>query len=82
MDDIEREAIRAEIQDDVDIVATARAGSSRSLHRYSAIPYDIARGCAAGHMPEMNVLCVIGDYSTQSDQPIMNNLKVPVRQSI
>jgi hypothetical protein len=84
VDDIEREAIRAEIQefDDVDIVATARAGSSRSLHRYSAIPYDIARGCAAGHMPEMNVLCVIGDYSTQSDQPIMNNLKVPVRQSI
>lgn len=82
MDDIEREAIRAEIQDDVDIVATARAGSSRSLHRYSAIPYDIARGCAAGHMPEMNVLCVIGDYSTQSDQPIMKNLKVPVRRSI
>jgi len=41
VDDIEREAIRAEIQDDVDIVATARAGSSRSLHRYSAIPYDI-----------------------------------------
>jgi len=63
-------------------VATARAGSSRSLHRYSAIPYDIARGCAAGHMPEMNVLCVIGDYSTQSDQPIMKNLKVPVRRSI
>jgi len=82
VDDIEREAIRAEIQDDVDIVATARAGSSRSLHRYSAIPYDIARGCAAGHMPEMNVLCVIGDYSTQSDQPIMKNLKVPVRRSI
>jgi len=43
VDDIEREAIRPEIQefDDVDIVATARAGSSRSLHRYSAIPYDI-----------------------------------------
>jgi len=60
----------------------AGAGSSRSLHRYSAIPYDIARGCAAGHMPEMNVLCVIGDYSTQSDQPIMKNLKVPVRRSI
>jgi anaerobic selenocysteine-containing dehydrogenase len=53
--------------DDVDIVATARDGSTRSLHRYKAIPYDIPRGCAAGYVPEMNVLCAIGDYSTQSD---------------
>jgi hypothetical protein len=68
--------------DDVDIVATARDGSTRSVHRYKAIPYDIPRGCAAGYMPEMNVLCAIGDYSTQSDQPIMKNLNVPVRQSI
>jgi hypothetical protein len=33
-------------------------------------------------MPEMNVLCAIGDYSTQSDQPIMKKLKVTVRRSI
>jgi anaerobic selenocysteine-containing dehydrogenase len=68
--------------DDVDIVATARDGSTRSLHRYKAIPYDIPRGCAAGYMPEMNVLCAIDDYSTQSDQHIMMNLKVTVRRSI
>jgi anaerobic selenocysteine-containing dehydrogenase len=68
--------------DDVDIVATARDGSTRSLHRYKAIPYDIPRGCAAGYMPEMNVLCAIGDYSTRSDQPIMKKLKVTVRPSI
>ena len=30
----------------------------------------------------MNVLCAIGDYSTQSDQPIMKNMKVTVRRSI
>ncbi|OBJ92645.1 formate dehydrogenase [Mycolicibacterium fortuitum] len=64
--------------DDVDIVATARDGSTRSLRRYKAIPYGIPRGCAAGYMPEMNVLCAIGDYSTQSDQPIMKNVKVRV----
>ncbi len=64
--------------DDVDIVATARDGSTRALHRYKAIPYGIPRGCAAGYMPEMNVLCAIGDYSTQSDQPIMKNVKVTV----
>ena len=67
--------------DYVDIVATARDGSTRSLHRYKAIPYQIPPGCAAGYMPEMNVLCAIGDFSSQSDQPIMKNLKVTVRPS-
>ncbi|TSD98132.1 FdhF/YdeP family oxidoreductase [Skermania sp. ID1734] len=67
--------------DEVDITATARDGSTRSVHRYKAIPYDIPPGCAAGYMPEMNVLCAIGDYSTQSDQPIMKNLKVTVAHS-
>ncbi|MFF9504734.1 FdhF/YdeP family oxidoreductase [Streptomyces sp. NPDC014656] len=62
----------------VDITATARDGGRRSLHGYLAVPYDIPRGCAAGYMPEMNVLCALGDYSTQSDQPIMKHLKVVI----
>ncbi|MFE4588607.1 FdhF/YdeP family oxidoreductase [Streptomyces laurentii] len=62
----------------VDITSTARDGSRRSLKGYTAVPYDIPRGCAAGYMPEMNVLCALGDYSTQSDQPIMKHLKVTV----
>ncbi|MEU2660808.1 FdhF/YdeP family oxidoreductase [Streptomyces sp. NPDC007325] len=65
----------------VDITATARDGSRRSLHGYLAVPYDIPRGCAAGYMPEMNVLCALGDYSTQSDQPIMKHLKVVIEPS-
>ncbi|MUL79599.1 FdhF/YdeP family oxidoreductase [Mycolicibacterium sp. CBMA 226] len=68
--------------DDVDIVATARDGSVRSLHRYKAVPYGIPRGNAAGYMPEMNVLCAIGDFSSQSDQPIMKNVKVSVTKSV
>ncbi|MDH6196274.1 molybdopterin-dependent oxidoreductase alpha subunit [Mycobacterium frederiksbergense] len=67
--------------DEVDITAIARDGSTRSLRRYTALPYRIPRGCAAGYMPEMNVLCAIGDHSTQSDQPIMKNLKVTVERS-
>ncbi|WP_042373369.1 FdhF/YdeP family oxidoreductase [Streptacidiphilus neutrinimicus] len=67
--------------DPVDVTATARDGSTRSLNGYLAIPYDIPRGCAAGYMPEMNVLCAIGDYSTQSDQPIMKHLKVTIVRS-
>ncbi|RDI13068.1 molybdopterin-dependent oxidoreductase alpha subunit [Rhodococcus sp. AG1013] len=65
--------------DDVDITSIARDGSTRSLHGYTAIPYDIPRGSAAGYMPEMNVLCAIGDYSTQSDQPLMKNVRITVR---
>lgn len=62
----------------VDITSTAKDGSRRSLEGYLAIPYDIPRGCAAGYMPEMNVLCALSDYSTQSDQPIMKHLKVTI----
>ncbi|WP_415938688.1 FdhF/YdeP family oxidoreductase [Streptomyces sp. 039-1] len=64
--------------DPVDIVATAKDGTRRRLDGYLAIPYDIPRGCAAGYMPEMNVLCAIGDYSLQSDQPLMKHVKVTI----
>lgn len=64
--------------DAVDITSTAKDGSRRGLRGYLAVPYDIPRGCAAGYMPEMNVLCALGDYSTQSDQPIMKHVKVTI----
>ncbi|MGM9385691.1 FdhF/YdeP family oxidoreductase [Streptomyces antibioticus] len=67
--------------DPVDIVSTAKDASERRLDGYLAIPYDIPRGCAAGYMPEMNVLCAIGDYSEQSDQPLMKHLKVTITRS-
>ncbi|MER5985187.1 FdhF/YdeP family oxidoreductase [Streptomyces sp. NPDC001787] len=62
----------------VDITSTAKDGSHRSLAGYLAVPYDIPRGCAAGYMPEMNVLCALCDYSTQSDQPLMKHVKVTI----
>ncbi|MDF3300255.1 FdhF/YdeP family oxidoreductase [Streptomyces tropicalis] len=64
--------------DPVDITSTAKDGTHRYLKGYLAVPYDIPRGCAAGYMPEMNVLCAIGDYSTQSDQPLMKHVKVTI----
>ncbi|BDH06020.1 FdhF/YdeP family oxidoreductase [Streptomyces seoulensis] len=64
--------------DEVDITSIAKDGSKRGVHGYKVIPYDIPEGCAAGYMPEMNVLCAIGDYSTQSDQPLMKNVNVMV----
>ena len=35
-------------------------------------------GCAAGYMPELNVLCGIADISTQSEQPVTKHLVVEV----
>ncbi|MFD5068693.1 FdhF/YdeP family oxidoreductase [Streptomyces sp. NPDC058369] len=67
--------------DPVDITSTARDGSRRRVERYLAVPYDIPRGCAAGYMPEMNVLCALVDYSTQSDQPLMKHVKVTITPS-
>jgi molybdopterin-dependent oxidoreductase alpha subunit len=65
----------------VDITATARDGSRRQLRRYTAIEYGMPRGCAAGYMPEMNVLIAASDYSRQSNQPLMKNIKVRVAPS-
>ncbi|GAB2865233.1 FdhF/YdeP family oxidoreductase [Actinocorallia aurea] len=62
----------------VDIVSTAKDGTERGLNGFLAVPYAIPPGCAAGYMPEMNVLCSIGDYSAQSDQPLMKHIKITV----
>jgi hypothetical protein len=55
----------------VDLTSFAKDGSTRHLAGFRAIPYNLPRGCAMDYMPEMNALCPIGDYSAQSDQPLM-----------
>lgn len=65
----------------IDVTSFAKDGSTRSAKGYRAVRYDIPRGCAAGYMPELNVLCPIGDYSRQSDQPLMKHLVVTVTAS-
>ena len=34
-----------------------------------------------GYMPELNVLCPVGDYSAQSDQPLMKHVIVEIKPS-
>jgi anaerobic selenocysteine-containing dehydrogenase len=62
----------------VDITSFRRDGSRRAVYGYRAVRYDVPRGCAAGYMPELNVLCGIADYSTASGQPVTNHLVVEV----
>ncbi len=65
----------------VDITSFAKDGSTRSVRGYRALPYDLPRGTAMGYMPELNVLCPIGDYSPQSDQPLMKHVIVEITPS-
>jgi molybdopterin-dependent oxidoreductase alpha subunit len=62
----------------VDIESITKDGSRRIVHGYRAVRYDIPTGCAAGYMPELNVLCGIADVSTQSEQPVTKHLVVEV----
>ncbi len=62
----------------VEITSFARDGTTRRLRGYRAIDYDTPVGTAAGYMPEMNVLCTLSDFSTQSDQPLTKHLIIDV----
>ncbi|MBS1999666.1 MAG: FdhF/YdeP family oxidoreductase [Cyanobacteria bacterium SZAS LIN-2] len=62
----------------IDITSFAKDGSTRSVKAFRAVKYNIPRGCASGYMPELNVLCPIGDFSAQSDQPMMKQVLIEV----
>ena len=65
----------------VDITSYSKDGGSRAVYGYRAVRYEIPRGCAAGYMPELNVLCGIADYSTASGQPVTKHLQVEITAS-
>jgi molybdopterin-dependent oxidoreductase alpha subunit len=65
----------------VDITSFAKDGSTRQVRGYRAIPYDLPRGSSMGYMPELNVLCAIGDYSLQTDQPLMKHVVVEITRT-
>jgi hypothetical protein len=65
----------------IDVTSFSRDGSTRTVHGYRAVLYEIPPGCAAGYMPELNVLCGMADFSTQSGQPVTKHLVVEVTSS-
>ncbi len=67
--------------DPVDVRSFSRDGTQRAVYGYRAVGYEVPRGCAAGYMPELNVLCGIADVSSQSDQPVTKHLVVDVTPS-
>ena len=59
----------------------SKDGRELELDGFRAVKYNIPAGCASGYMPELNVLAPLGDYSRQSDQPMMKQLLVEVKKS-
>jgi len=62
----------------VDVKSFSKDGTERNVYGYRAVRYELLSGCAAGYMPELNVLCGIADFSTQSGQPVTKHLVVEV----
>jgi molybdopterin-dependent oxidoreductase alpha subunit len=65
----------------IDVTSFSKDGTTRTVHGYRAVQYEIPPGCAAGYMPELNVLCGIADFSTQSEQPLTKHLVVEITPS-
>jgi molybdopterin-dependent oxidoreductase alpha subunit len=65
----------------VDVRSFSKDGTERTVYGYRAVRYEVPPGCAAGYMPELNVLCGIADFSTQSEQPVTKHLVVEVTPS-
>jgi anaerobic selenocysteine-containing dehydrogenase len=67
--------------DETDIVSYAKDGSTRTVSGFRAVKYNIPKGSVSGYMPELNVLIPIGDFSEQSDQPLMKQILVDITRS-
>jgi molybdopterin-dependent oxidoreductase alpha subunit len=66
----------------VDVTSFSKDGTERKVYGYRAVRYELPPGCAAGYMPELNVLCGIADFSTQSEQPLTKHLTVEVTPAV
>jgi molybdopterin-dependent oxidoreductase alpha subunit len=62
----------------IDVKSFSRDGTERMVYGYHAVRYELPPKCAAGYMPELNVLCGIADISTQSEQPVTKHLVIEV----
>ena len=55
------------------------AGEERVAHRFTVVPYDIPRRCAATYFPEANVLVPIGSVAEKSNTPASKSVVISIR---
>jgi molybdopterin-dependent oxidoreductase alpha subunit len=53
-------------------------GTTRSVHGFFAVPYDIPRGCCAMYFPEANPLVPVGQHAARSFTPASKSVVVTV----
>jgi molybdopterin-dependent oxidoreductase alpha subunit len=75
-DDIREAGLRPQQQ--VDLVSHFQ-GEERVARKFTIVPYDIPRGCAATYFPEANVLVPVGSVAETSNTPASKSVVISVR---
>jgi molybdopterin-dependent oxidoreductase alpha subunit len=64
----------------VDITSIHTDGTTRKVHQFKVIPYDIPAGCAAAYFPETNALIPIDAVADKSHTPLSKYINVTVER--
>lgn len=75
-EDIDVAGLKA--QQDVDLVSHFN-GEERIALKFTVVPYDIPRGCAATYFPEANVLVPVGSVAEKSNTPASKSVVITIR---
>jgi molybdopterin-dependent oxidoreductase alpha subunit len=75
-DDISEAGLRPQQQ--VDLVSHFQ-GEERVARKFTIVPYDIPRGCAATYFPEANVLVPVGSVAEKSNTPASKSVVISLR---
>lgn len=54
-------------------------GEERIAPRFTVVPYDIPRGCAATYFPEANVLVPVRSVAEKSNTPVSKSVVISIR---
>jgi molybdopterin-dependent oxidoreductase alpha subunit len=75
-EDIDQAGLQA--QQAVDLVSHFN-GEERVAPKFTVVPYDIPRGCAATYFPEANVLVPVGSVAERSNTPASKSVVITIR---
>ena len=75
-EDIDAAGLRA--RQLVDLVSHFN-GEERVARRFTVVPYDIPRGCAATYFPEANVLVPVGSVAEKSNTPASKSVVISIQ---
>jgi molybdopterin-dependent oxidoreductase alpha subunit len=64
----------------VDLVSHFK-GEERTARKFTVVPYDIPRRCAATYFPEANVLVPVGHVAEKSNTPASKSVVISIRPS-